>query len=111
MAETKSLSPLQSKKFISYLLFMLLMKPILLFSIYYCVSAPAVLIQLIPLTIIIVDGFVAAGYILGQAGLDKFIRMSQIAADAGMGVKAKGISFGPAIKLESPESSLDPPTP
>lgn len=103
MAEPNS--PLQSKKFVSFLLYMLLMKPILVFSIIYCRESASWMFQCLPLVITLMDGFVAVGYILGQAGLDKFVRVSQIAADAGMGVTSKDISFKPGQPAKSAPKS------
>ena len=44
------------------------------------------------LTIFLIAGFVEAGYILGQASLDKYVRIAKIAAEAGKNMTVGGMS-------------------
>jgi len=67
--------PLSSKKFLAYLLADIGWKIILGILIYKnCEGKQLVLL----LTIVIVSGFVQTGYILGQAALDRYVRIAEI---------------------------------
>ena len=67
--------PLSSKKFLAYLLADVGWKIILGILIYKnCEGKQLVLL----LTIVIVSGFVQTGYILGQAALDRYVRIAEI---------------------------------
>jgi len=67
--------PLSSKKFLAYLLADVGWKIILGILIYKnCEGDNLILL----LSIVIVSGFVQTGYILGQAALDKYVRIAEI---------------------------------
>ena len=89
-------SPLGSKKFIAYLLAEGTWKLILLVTLW---SAKDVLLARTDIdsggvglwwflfTVVVVAGFIEAGFIGGQAWLDKYVRVAQIAAGANGGGK------------------------
>ena len=69
--------PLSSKKFLAYLLADIGWKVILAILIWKnCEGENQVLL----LSIVCVSGFVQTGYILGQAALDRYVRIAQITA-------------------------------
>lgn len=69
--------PLSSKKFLAYLLADTGWKVILGVLIYKnCEGHNQVLL----LSIVLISGFVQTGYILGQAALDRYVRIAQITA-------------------------------
>lgn len=65
-------TPLSSKKFIAYLLAELLSKGVLILMILRDIDWWAII------AMIIVTAFVEVGYILGQAALDRYVRVAQI---------------------------------
>lgn len=67
--------PLQSKKFIAYLLADISWKLILIYMLFQLESKYDYYSFFIVLTLILVTGFIQVGYILGQASLDKYIKM------------------------------------
>ena len=74
---SKSLTPLQSKKFLAYLLADIGWKVCILTMLYQHADKFTGSTASIMLTLIIVSGFVQVGYILGQAALDKFVAMKK----------------------------------
>lgn len=73
--------PLKSKKFVAYLIAELGWK-ILLFSILFKAKADLNYYYFtIILTVIVVSGFIQVGYILGQAALDKYIKVAEAAIE------------------------------
>ena len=108
-------SPLQSKKFVAFLVSTLTMK--LLFGVVIAWAwnldelgmRPFILLM----TLVIVDGFVTVGFILGQAGLDKFVRLAHIAAEAakhggGPGAVSQIVAKGTKGLIKRPGSEEDP---
>jgi len=73
MAEIKDKLPLQSKKFIAYLISDFGWKIIILYMLMHLKSslAPSELTFL--LTVVITSGVIQIGYILGQSALDKYL--------------------------------------
>jgi len=67
--------PLQSKKFIAYLLADISWKLILVYMLFQLEGKYDYYSFFIVLTLILVTGFIQVGYILGQASLDKYIKM------------------------------------
>jgi hypothetical protein len=65
-------TPLQSKKFLAYLLSNISTKALLFWMIYK--GAP----DLVTITTITAAAFIDVGYILGQAALDKYVRVASI---------------------------------
>ena len=68
-------TPLQSKKFIAYLLADISWKLILVYMLFQLEGKYNYYSFFIVLTLILVTGFIQVGYILGQASLDKYIKM------------------------------------
>lgn len=66
--------PLQSKKFIAYLFANLFMKVYLFFATARSES------DFVVMTAIISSTFLDVGYLLGQASLDRYVRIAQIGA-------------------------------
>ncbi len=97
-------SPLQSKKFVAYLVaeatWKFILGAVLLVGIKE--GAIDIFVGSIALAIVIIAGAIEALYIGGQAGLDKYTRIAQIAANAGQGFSMKG------VEVVAPEPSADP---
>lgn len=70
-------TPLKSKKFVAYLISDIGWKIILLYLIYRQKDniQPAAISLMLALTF--VNGFMQVGYILGQASLDKYVKMTE----------------------------------
>lgn len=68
-------TPLQSKKFIAYLIADLGWKFIFLYILFQTKSKYDYYSFTIMLTLLITSGFIQIGYILGQAALDKYITL------------------------------------
>ena len=70
-------TPLKSKKFVAYLISDIGWKIILLYLIYKQKDniQPAAVSLMLALTF--VNGFMQVGYILGQASLDKYVKMTE----------------------------------
>ena len=79
-------SPLKSKKFISFIVSEFFWKILAGLVLFYGKDSMGDSTFFIMLAIIFVAGFVEVGFILGQASLDKFIRLAKIAADSGVKV-------------------------
>lgn len=78
--------PLSSKKFLAYILADIGWKVILGILIYKnCEGEQLILL----LTIVIVSGFVQTGYILGQAALDRYVRIAEITTNINKSKKEK----------------------
>ena len=71
--------PLSSKKFLAYLIADLGWKIILGVLIYKNCEGHN---QLLLLSIVCISGFVQTGYILGQAALDRYVRIAEIGSRA-----------------------------
>ena len=69
--------PLQSKKFLAYLISELGWKLILIFMLYDLRGKFDHYSFVTIITLIIVSGFIQVGYILGQAALDKYVVTTQ----------------------------------
>ena len=65
-------TPMQSKKFLAYLLSNLINKAIIFYMVF--ISSPTTVVA----WAITAAAFIDIGYILGQAALDGFVRMGQI---------------------------------
>ena len=68
-------TPLQSKKFIAYLIADLGWKLILIYMLFQLKGKYDYYSFFVVLTLVLVTGFIQVGYILGQASLDKYIQM------------------------------------
>lgn len=73
-------APLKSKKFIAFLVSEFTWKLLAALVLVWAWSAEAIELRafLILLAIVVVAAFVEVGYILGQASLDKFVRLAEI---------------------------------
>jgi hypothetical protein len=69
--------PLQSKKFIAYLIADLGWKLSLFYILYQSQSKFDHYSFSVIITLLIVSGFIQVGYILGQAALDKYIKVTE----------------------------------
>lgn len=87
--------PLQSKKFMAYLVAEITWKVALLVVLVMGMKNGTidVIVGSIALSIVVVAGFIEAGYIIGQASLDKYVRVAQIAAENGKAVEMKGLTL------------------
>jgi hypothetical protein len=76
-------SPLKSKKFIAFLVAYLSLVGLAVLTLVWAWDLNEISnrVFFLQLAIVIVLGFLAVGYILGQAGLDRYVRLAQIAAD------------------------------
>lgn len=83
--------PLKSKKFIAFLLSELTWKAIIVLTLVFLWNRDQLdgLAMAILMTLILVTGFVEVGFILGQASLDKFIRLAKIAAVSGSKIRPR----------------------
>ena len=70
-------TPLKSKKFIAYLIADIGWKIILFFMIVRQSSKLDHYTFLLLITLVIVSGFIQVGYILGQAALDKYTKVTE----------------------------------
>jgi hypothetical protein len=81
--------PLQSKKFVAFLISEVTWKIIILVCILNLIEADGdggVLLHWIMLTAVIIAGFIEAGFIGGQAWLDRYVRIAKITVGAAAGV-------------------------
>lgn len=84
---SKEKLPLSSKKFLAYLIADAGWKLLMGWMIYLnCEGGTLTAL----LAMIVVSGFVQSGYILGQAALDKYVRVAQIAAKHSESEEGKG---------------------
>ena len=74
-------TPLQSKKFIAYLIAELTWKIIAVFTLYWGHDKMPGQIFMVLMAIVITAGFLEIGYILGQAYIDKYVRVAEIVAN------------------------------
>ena len=77
-------SPLRSKKFLAFLLSEVTWKAIILICILQLIKADeggGLLLHWIMLTAVLIAGFIEAGFIGGQAWLDKYVRLAKITAE------------------------------
>lgn len=82
-------SPLQSKKFLAFLLADMGWKVITIMMLFTIGSDMNILAWGLIMAVIITAGFIQTGMILGQAHLDKYVRIATINAGLGMGTALK----------------------
>jgi hypothetical protein len=77
--------PLQSKKFIAFLISETTWKAIILVCVWKLIqqSEEAVGLHSIMMAAVIIAGFIEAGYIGGQAWLDKYVRVAELTTGNG----------------------------
>jgi hypothetical protein len=98
-------SPLQSKKFIAYLIAELSWKFLAVAVLYWARHEIGAVALSALLAIILVSGFVEAGYIIGQSSLDQFLGLAKIAAEAGVRIEHRGMTVGTPSAPDSPPAS------
>jgi hypothetical protein len=100
-------SPLQSKKFVAFLLAEMTWKIITIVVLTLGMKNGTVDVKVaaIIMACVLIAGFVEAGYIIGQGSLDKYLGLAQIAAQSGQSLKVKGTEIlKPAADSEEPNS-------
>jgi len=110
--------PLQSKKFVAFLVGEATWKVILgviLIVMLLGIKNDASDLFLgvmsgIALSIVLIAGAIEALYIGGQAGLDKYTRIAQIAVNAGQAFTMKNVRSSHALPLTEPDLSPDKDT-
>ncbi len=106
VANSATKSPMQSKKFVAFLVAEMTWKIIIAIVVALGMKNGDIHLMLgaVVLLCVAIAGFIEAGYIIGQASLDKYLGLAQIAADAGQGiVLPKGAS------LASRQPEITPP--
>ena len=100
-------SPLRSKKFLAFLLSEITWKLLAGAVLAWAWNTDAIEFHafIVLLVIVILAAFVEVGFILGQAGLDRFVRLATIAAKVGM--ETKKVPIGAAPKREAEKAPKD----
>jgi hypothetical protein len=88
-----SSTPLQSKKFVAFLVSYMAMVAVEVLVIISHWGQMPVTVTTVLLAFILIQGFIAAGYILGTASLDKYITVATLAAQNGHSLRMKGMDF------------------
>lgn len=106
-------APLQSKKFVGYLVaeatWKVLIGILLVMGIHG--NTIDVFLGSVALALIVVAGFIEAGYIIGQASLDKYVRVTEIAARNGNAIQMKGMNMTQTTTQKTPSTpEQNPPT-
>jgi hypothetical protein len=99
--------PMASKKFVAYLVAELTWKVALFIVLILGMKEGTIdhIVGGLALAIVIVAGFIEAGYIIGQASLDKYTRIAEIAAGAGHKIKMNGDG---KLQVEHPDEEEEP---
>jgi hypothetical protein len=82
--DTFEKSPFNSKKFVFVMVAEGGWKAVLFTMLFTIASDLGILAWGLMMGVIIVSGFIQAGYLYGQAGIDKFVRVAKINASLGM---------------------------
>jgi hypothetical protein len=84
--------PLKSKKFIAFLTSDLTLKALAVLTIAWAWNLDEISnrVFFLLLAIVIISGFISVGFILGQAGLDRYVRLAQIAANGAANGRTNG---------------------
>lgn len=100
--------PLESKKFVAFLVSEVTWKVVLGCLLWVGLKEAKIDLFLgtIALTVVIVAGAIEALYIGGQAGLDKYTRIAQIAANSGSSFEMGGVKIR---RAPAPEESPGAP--
>jgi uncharacterized membrane protein YciS (DUF1049 family) len=91
-------TPLQSKKFIAFLLADISWSVLLAYSIYRGET------QTVTLAMVLVKGFVEAGYIGGQAWLDRYVRVAALTTPLKAAPPQKNQTAEPRPTIQLPPS-------
>lgn len=104
-------APLQSKKFVAFLVSEATWKVVLAVILVVGIKADQVDVWLggIALAVIIVAGFIEAGYIIGQASLDKYTRIAELATNAGQSFSSKSMAIGGKTAPDTAPKDPKPP--
>ena len=102
-------SPMSSKKFVAYLVAEATWKAALLLVIVLGMKNGLIdhIVGGLALAITIIAGFIEAGYILGQASLDKYTRIAEIAVGGDQTIKMNGKGKVEVVG-QSPQPTEDP---
>jgi len=107
--------PLQSKKFVAYLVAEATWKIVLVVLIFFGKESLPTSLFVLMLAVVLVAGFIETAYLLGQAGLDKYVRLAQIIANGNGNGKTNGsvaeiVSKGTRglVSPPKPEGGEDP---
>ncbi len=73
--------PLQSKKFLAYIISELGWKVIIFYILYKVDNKIDTQVMTLLITIVVTSGFIQIGYILGQVALDKYIELTRKKSD------------------------------
>ena len=100
-------TPLQSKKFVAFLIAEITWKVVLGGLLFMGIRQGAIdfFIGSIAMAVIIIAGAIEALYIGGQAALDRYARVAQIAAGAGQSFEMKGVKSTNGHKPPPPPPS------
>lgn len=101
MTQTFEKLPMQSKKFIAFLVAEATWKLVLILMIALGDSTWVVANLTLMLTIVLVAGFIEVGFVISQSALDKFVRLAQITAKAE--VDRAALPKPEAAKIEEPK--------
>lgn len=98
--------PLQSKKFMAYLVAETTWKIALLVVLVLGMKNGTidVIVGSIALAIVVVAGFIEVVYVGGQAALDKYVRVAEIAVKGGHTVSMKGIDIKQKVNKDAPQN-------
>jgi len=98
--------PLKSRKFIAYLVAEITWKILAGLVLFWGKDSIPQQVFIILFAIVVVAGFVEAGFILGQASLDKYTRIAQIASQNGkvfeVTRRSMTVTNGPDTKPTAP---------
>jgi len=96
--------PLQSKKFVAFLVGETTWKIALIVLLVLGMKEAKIdiFVGSIAMAIVIIAGALEALYIGGQAGLDRYTRIAQIAVNAGQGFEMKGVTLQPKCDAKKP---------
>lgn len=99
-------SPLQSKRFIAFMTSEMTWSVIVVLLLVLYRDSVSFHLWAALLALSIAKGSIEALYLGGQASLDSYVRLAQIAADAGMGIEHKGMKLTAGA---TPEAEAEPP--
>lgn len=102
--------PMSSKKFVAFLISEVTWKLLLGYAMFIGVKEGKIELDLftVLLCIIAVAGFVEVGYMLGQASLDKYLKLAQIAKESGASIRTKEMTFDHAPQTRVDLEPLEP---
>ena len=103
--------PLQSKKFIAFLLAEFGWKILAGLVLFWGRESMQGNVFIVLMGIVVIAGFVEALYIGGQAGIDKYVGLAKIAADTGKSFSMKGLSIGEKESVLKPDEPKPEPKP